>query len=41
MGFTLRYYTIPFGGEGLESIQGVPINNFGGVFLTLSVGSAW
>lgn len=41
MGFTIRYYTIPFGGEGLESIQGVPITNFGGIFLTLSVGSAW
>jgi hypothetical protein len=41
MGFTIRYYTIPFGGEGLESIQGVPITNFGGVFLTLSIGTAW
>lgn len=31
----LRYYTIPFGGAGLESIRGRPIRNFGGVVLSL------
>ncbi|MCX7930311.1 MAG: hypothetical protein N2663_06290 [Chlorobi bacterium] len=34
----VRYYYIPFGGNGLESIQGQPIKTFGGVFLTFSVG---
>lgn len=34
----IRYYYIPFGGEGLESIEDLPIKNFGGVFLSLSVG---
>jgi hypothetical protein len=36
--FNIRYYYIPFGGEGLESIQGQPIKTFGGVFLTLAIG---
>jgi len=31
----LRYYTIPFGGNGLESIRGRPIHNFGGVVLSV------
>ncbi|MCS6999391.1 MAG: hypothetical protein RML15_00605 [Bacteroidota bacterium] len=34
----VRYYTIPFGGQGLESIQGQPITDFGGLFLTFAVG---
>ncbi len=34
----VRYYYIPFGGDGLESIQGNPINDFGGLFLSLTVG---
>lgn len=34
----IRYYIIPFGGDGLESIQGLPIKDFGGLFLSLSVG---
>jgi hypothetical protein len=34
----LRYYTIPYGEEGLESIQGNPIANFGGPFITISIG---
>ncbi|HYF01772.1 MAG TPA: hypothetical protein VEC36_00225 [Patescibacteria group bacterium] len=33
-----RYYFIPFGGEGLESIKGSPINDFGGLQLSVSVG---
>ncbi|MDQ1265671.1 MAG: hypothetical protein QG635_822 [Bacteroidota bacterium] len=37
-GVNLRYYYIPFGGNGIESIQDLPITNFGGVFLTLSIG---
>ncbi|KXB98191.1 MAG: hypothetical protein AA908_01965 [Chlorobi bacterium NICIL-2] len=34
----VRYYYIPFGGDGLESIRGRPITVFGGLFLALSVG---
>ena len=41
LGVQLRYYTIPFGGDGLESMRGLPITNFGGVFLSLSVGTAF
>ncbi|MBK9248129.1 MAG: hypothetical protein IPM69_08470 [Ignavibacteria bacterium] len=37
MGVNARYYFIPFGGNGIESIKGSPINDFGGLFLTLSV----
>lgn len=40
-GVMVRYYTIPFGGEGLESIQDNPIKNFGGIFLSLSIGTAF
>lgn len=40
MGVMIRYYTIPFGGDGIESMRGSPITNFGGVFLSLSVGTA-
>jgi hypothetical protein len=38
MGVNIRYYFIPFGGNGLESIRDLPISDFGGLFLTLSVG---
>ncbi|MBK9182431.1 MAG: hypothetical protein IPM83_04805 [Ignavibacteria bacterium] len=41
IGVNVRYYTIPYGEPGLESLAGLPITNFGGVFLSLSVGSAW
>ncbi len=39
----LRYYTIPFGGEGLESMNSAttaipPIRDFGGIFLTCNIG---
>lgn len=37
MGVNARYYFIPFGGNGLESIQESPIHDFGGLFLSLSV----
>lgn len=41
VGVNIRYYTIPYGEPGLESMAQLPITNFGAVFLTLSVGSAW
>jgi len=41
MGVMVRYYSIPFGGNGIESIQDNPITNFGGIFLSLSVGTAF
>ncbi|TAL70041.1 MAG: hypothetical protein EPN82_05365 [Bacteroidetes bacterium] len=34
-----RYYYIPFGGNGLESIRNSPIKDFGGLFLSLSFGA--
>ncbi len=37
-GVNIRYYFIPFGGAGLESIEGNPIQNFGGIFLSLIFG---
>lgn len=37
----LRYYYIPFGGDGLESIAGSPIQNFGGIFLSMTVSWSW
>lgn len=41
IGVQMRYYHIPFGGDGLESIRGNPITNFGGVFLSLTVGGMY
>jgi outer membrane protein W len=35
----IRYYYIPFGDEGLESIKDNPITDFGGIFLSLSLGA--
>lgn len=34
----LKYLSIPFGGDGLESVQNSPIKDFGGVFITISIG---
>lgn len=34
----IRYYYIPFGGQGLESIRNLPIKDFGGLVLSLSIG---
>lgn len=34
----IRYYYIPFGEEGLESIYRLPIQNFGGLFISLAIG---
>ncbi|MFP4528957.1 MAG: hypothetical protein ACLFQX_10425 [Candidatus Kapaibacterium sp.] len=41
LGVNARYYYIPFGGDGLESIKGQPIKDFGGVFLSLSLGARY
>ncbi len=37
-GISIRYYIIPFGGDGLESLAGLPIKDFGGLFINLSLG---
>ncbi len=37
----VRYYYIPYGGKGIESIRDLPIENCGGVFLGLRFGFAW
>lgn len=34
----LRYYYIPFGGDGLESVVGVPVEIFGKFFISLNIG---
>jgi len=41
MGVNIKYYYVPFGDNGLESILGLPIQNFGGVFLSLSLGTSF
>ncbi len=38
IGVNFKYSYIPFGGDGLESIKNIPIDNFGGVILSLSIG---
>jgi hypothetical protein len=38
IGVSARQYWIPFGGNGLESIQNKPIKDFGGFFLGLNFG---
>lgn len=34
----IKYYYIPIGGDGIESIKGLPIYNAGGIVLSLSIG---
>lgn len=34
---SLRYQYSPFGGEGLESILGNPLKNFGGLYISLGI----
>jgi len=34
----IKYYYIPIGGNGIESIEGLPIYNAGGIVLSLSIG---
>lgn len=41
IGVQVRYYIIPFGGDGLESVRGNPITDFGGIFLSLTVGGMY
>jgi hypothetical protein len=41
IGVNMRYYIIPFGGEGLESMRGYPITDFGGIFLSITIGYAF
>lgn len=41
LGVNVKYYYVPFGGNGLESVIGLPIENFGGIFLSLSFGTAF
>lgn len=41
MSVNIKYYYVPFGENGLESILGLPIQNFGGVFLSLSLGTSF
>ncbi len=38
VGVDLRYYIIPFGGNGLESIRDLPLHDFGGIFLSFNIG---
>ena len=37
----LRYYYTPFGGEGIESIRDLPIENCGGIYIGIRFGFAW
>jgi hypothetical protein len=37
-GISIRYYFIPFQ-EGIETLEGVFVNNFGGLYITLNFGS--
>lgn len=41
LGVNIKYYYIPFGGDGIESIIGLPMKNLGGVFLTLTIGTVY
>ncbi|MEI6090195.1 MAG: hypothetical protein WCR42_07075 [bacterium] len=37
----VKYYYIPFGGDGIESVIGLPIKNCGGLFLGIDIGGGW
>lgn len=39
LGVNVDYYYIPFGSKGLESIRDKPIKTFGGLFLSLAIGT--
>lgn len=41
LGVNIKYYYVPFGGGGIESIIGLPMTNFGGIFMSLSVGGVY
>ncbi len=38
LGINIRYYYIPYGGDGLESIVKQPLKDFGGLFISLNIG---
>jgi hypothetical protein len=40
-GVSIRYYVIPYGEPGVVSIRDLPMTSFNGLFITLSIGSAW
>jgi hypothetical protein len=41
LGVNIRYYYIPYGGDGIESVIDLPMKNLGGIFLTLSLGTVY
>jgi hypothetical protein len=41
MAVNIRYYYIPFGGNGIESVINHPLKDFGGLFLSLSIGTRY
>lgn len=41
IGVNIKYYYVPAGNDTIESIRGLPIENLGGLFLTLSVGKGF
>jgi hypothetical protein len=40
-GVSVRYFIIPYGEPGVESLRNLPMTNFNGLFITLSIGSNW
>lgn len=40
-GLSVRYFFIPYGEPGVISIRDLPMTSFNGLFITLSIGSAW
>lgn len=41
LGVNIKYFYVPYGGEGIESVRGLPMTNLGGIFLTLTIGTAY
>lgn len=41
LGVNIKYYYIPYGDEGIESVKGLPMTNLGGIFLGLTIGTAY
>jgi hypothetical protein len=37
----VKYYYIPFGGDGIVSVVGLPMTNCGGIFLGINFGGGW
>ncbi len=40
-GIHVRYFFIPYGEPGVESLRNLPMTNFDGLFITISIGSNW